>query len=476
MSRETAKPSRQASILVVEDNDTVREGVQRVLERAGHRVITAPGGEEGIAAYRQAEFDLVVTDLKMEPVDGMTVLRTVRERNPEALVMIITAHGTISMAVEAMREGAYDFIEKPFPADLLTEKVERALRFRAQLAQCRRLQRENEVLRQEVLGDTSGEDPLASIVGRSPAMERVFSLIRKVAPTDSTVHIFGKSGTGKELIAKAIHTLSQRREGPFVRVNCGALSDNLLESELFGHERGAFSDAVRQRIGRFELADQGTLFLDEIGDITSAMQVKLLRVLQEQEFERVGGEKTIRVDVRVITATNRDLKAEVEAGRFREDLYYRLHIIPLTLPSLSERPSDIRLLAEHFIGKLATRTRSRVRGISDQALGALTAYSWPGNVRELENVIEQALVFAETDAIELGDLPPVVTGGRRGDTLELPEEGRSLPDILEDLERQLILRAYERAGGVKTETARLLGIKTSALYYKLEKYGIDAGE
>ncbi len=458
-------------ILIVEDNDTVREGVQRVIERMGHKTAAAPGGAEGIELYREGEFDLVITDLKMEPVDGMAVLAAVREANPEALVMIITAHGTIKMAVEAMRAGAYDFIEKPFPADLLSEKVERAIKYGEQLAQSHRLRRENEVLREEVLGEPPAED-FSHIVGAAPVMEKVFSVIRKVAPTDSTVHVFGASGTGKELIAHAIPTQSGRRQPPFVRVNCGALADTLLESELFGHERGAFSDAVRQRIGRFELAHKGTLFLDEIGDITTAMQVKLLRVLQEHEFERVGGEKTINVDVRVITATNRDLLKEVEAGRFREDLYYRLHIIPITLPRLAERTSDIPLLVDHFVKKLAKRTRSNVRGMTDDALGALSAYSWPGNVRELENVVEQALVFAEGELIDASDLPAFVAGNRSGNTLEIPEGGRALPEILEDLERQLILRAYEKANGVKTETARLLGIKTSALYYKLEKYGI----
>jgi two-component system response regulator HydG len=458
-----------ATILVVEDNDTVREGVQRVIQRMGHKVLTAPGGEEGIQLYRTNEIDLVITDLKMEPVDGMAVVAAVQEANPDSLIMIITAHGTIKLAVEAMRAGAFDFIEKPFPADLLCEKVERALRFGDEVAKRQRLERENEVLREEVLGDTG----FSEIIGDSDSMARVFETIRKVAPTDSTVHVFGESGTGKELVAKAIHMRSSRAEKSFVRVNCGALQDSLLESELFGHERGAFSDAIRQRIGRFELAHKGTIFLDEIGDISTAMQVKLLRVLQEQEFERVGGEKTIRVDVRVVTATNRDLRKEVDEGRFREDLYYRLHIIPLTLPPLRDRTSDIPALVSHFIVKLAKRTRTQVSGFTDEALAALASYRWPGNVRELENAVEMSMVFAETDVIDLANLPPFITGGRPGDTLQIPEGGRALPEILEDLEKQLILRAYDRAGGVKTETARLLGLKTSALYYKLEKYGID---
>ncbi|MCA9561948.1 MAG: sigma-54-dependent Fis family transcriptional regulator [Myxococcales bacterium] len=464
-----------AQILIVEDNDTVRDGVERVIRRMGHRTHTAAEGVQGLEAYRRAKPDIVITDLKMEPVDGMTVLREVRSADPEALVVIITAHGTIKLAVEAMKEGAFDFIEKPFPADLLQEKVERALRFKKEQERNARLARENEVLREEVLGPKPSKVAITEIVGRSKAMELVFSRIKKVAPTDSTVHIFGESGTGKELVAKAIHTLSERSDGPFIRVNCGALADTLLESELFGHEKGAFSDAVRQRLGRFELADKGTIFLDEIGDISSTMQVKLLRVLQEQEFERVGGERTLRVNVRVITATNRDLKALVDQGKFREDLYYRLHIIPIDLPPLRERYGDIPILAQHFIEKLAKRTRSTISGLDNSATEALSGYHWPGNVRELENAIEQALVFAEGDRLVAADLPPIISGGARGNHLSLPDSDRPLPDILEDLEKQLIVRAFEKSGGVKTETARILGIKTSALYYKLEKYGISDG-
>lgn len=462
-----------ATILVIDDNETVRDGVATVLHRMGHRAIAAPGGAEGIAAFRAEpdDIDLVITDLKMAPVDGMEVLKAVLTERPDTVAMIITAHGTVKTAVEAMREGAFDFIEKPFPADLLKSKVDKALDVRAQRRAGEKLRRENEVLR-EALGDAPPAEGDLGIIGSSPAMDRVFRVIRKVAPTDSTVLIQGESGTGKELVANAIHFASARASGPLVKVNCGAIQDTLLESELFGHEKGAFTDAGKRRMGRFELADGGTLFLDEIGDITPAMQVKLLRVLQEQTFERVGGERSVTVDVRVVTATNKDLEAEVAAGRFREDLYYRLKIIPVQLPPLRSRASDILPLAMHFVEKLARRTRSEVRRISDDALAAMQGYGWPGNVRELENVIEQALVFAEGDTIALMDLPPHVVGARRGDYLELPEGERSLPEILEDLERQLILRAYERAEGVKTETARLLGIKTPALYYKLEKYGI----
>jgi two-component system response regulator HydG len=373
-----------------------------------------------------------------------------------------------------MRCGAWDFVEKPFSVDLLRSKVSRALEVVQERRQADKLVHENSYLREQLMGAGSSLD---RIIGASQCMERVFRLIRKVAPTDSTVHIYGESGTGKELVATAIHELSNRARGPFVKVNCGALTDSLLESELFGHEKGALTDAVRRHVGRFELAEGGTLFLDEIGDISPAMQVKLLRVLQERTYERVGGDKTMNADLRVVTATNRDLQAEVAAGRFREDLYYRLHIIPLTLPPLRERSEDIPSLVAHFIHKLAPRTRSSVRGITPDALAAMQRYAWPGNVRQLENVVEQALVFAEGDAIEVADLPPAVVGEVRADVLELPSDARALPEVLEDLERQLIMRALRKAAGVKTETARILGIKTPTLYYKLEKYGMaDASE
>lgn len=462
-----------ATILIIDDNDTVRDGVATVVHRMGHRAIAAPGGAQGLAAHAGDEdIDLVITDLKMEQVDGMQVLRTVRERDADAVVMMITGHGSVSTAVEAMQAGAFDFIEKPFPVDLLRSKVDKALAVVDARRKGARLERENEYLRAELDPDRGRGEALGRIIGDAPAMQRVFRLVQKVAPTDSTVHIHGESGTGKELFAQAVHDLSRRADKPFIKVNCGAIPDNLLESELFGHEKGAFTDAVKRRIGRFELADGGTLFLDEIGDISTSMQVKLLRVLQEQEFERVGGEKTVSVDVRVITATNRDLEAEVAAGRFREDLLYRLKIIPLDLPPLRQRVEDIPRLAEHFLAKLARRTRSPARSVSAAALASLQGWTWPGNVRELENVMEQAMVFADEETLEVDDLPAHISGGRADNLLQLPDGDRPLPEILEDLERQLIERAYQQADGVKTETARILGIKTPALYYKLEKYGV----
>jgi two-component system, NtrC family, response regulator HydG len=395
-------------------------------------------------------------------------LKALDERVP---VLLITAYGNIDVAVQAMRDGAYDFLTKPFSPEVLRLKIERALEARDTKAQNERLERHNEILRGEVDAARGSDE----IVGQSEAVRRVFQVIDKVAPSDSSVLIFGESGTGKELVARALHRRSPRNGGPFVKVNCGALTETLLESELFGHEKGAFTGAIRRKLGRFELADRGTLFLDEIGDITPGLQLKLLRVLQEREFERVGGEETIHVDVRVVTATHRNLLEEVRAGRFREDLYYRLHIIPLNLPPLRERLDDIPLLVTHFLEKLRARTRHSVRVVDEQAVAALRGYRWPGNIRELENAIEQALVFAEGDVLRPADLPMHVRGAATsGESLAMPDFGRPLPEILDELERALILRAYEKAGGVKTETARLLGVKPSALYYKLEKYGIIA--
>jgi two-component system response regulator HydG len=312
---------------------------------------------------------------------------------------------------------------------------------------------------------------MQAMVGDSAAMRAVFSAVRKIAATDTTVHVQGESGTGKELIARAIHDLSPRREGPFVTVNCAALAEGILESELFGHEKGAFTGAIRRKQGRFELAHRGTLFLDEIGEIPASMQTKLLRVLQEREIQRVGGESTLQVDVRIVSATNRDLGELVREGRFREDLYYRLHIIPIVLPPLRERLEDVLLLAQAFAARIATRMGRTIEPPSAEDVACLRAYGWPGNVRELQNAMEQALVFAEGEEIGPDDLPALRGDTRSEASLAIPQGEIALNEILEDLERQLIGRAFERARGVKTETARLLGLKTSALYYKLEKYG-----
>jgi two-component system response regulator HydG len=457
-----------ARILVADDNDAMRDGMVLSLTRLGHDVQGVKGGGEAIAAYRKRHADVVVTDLRMVPVDGIEVVRRLRELDAEATVIVVSAHGTIGLAVEAMREGAMDFIEKPFPPEVLRARVEKAIEIARERKGARTARARAEALDE----DRAREISPAGLVGGSEPMRRLMDQLRRVAAADTTVLVLGESGTGKELAARALHAQGPRRDGPFVSVSCAAIPEGLLESELFGHEKGAFTGAIRRKLGRFELANGGTLFLDEVGEIPPAIQVKLLRVLQERRFERVGGEETIDVDVRVVSATNRDLKAMAAAGTFREDLYYRLAVLPVTLPPLRERPGDVEELAGFFVGKLGPRVGRRVRGFSPEAMELLKAHRWPGNVRELENVVEQALVFAEGELIRPEDLPDGLRAARPAAAIALPSGDKSLTDVLEELERQLILAAWDRAQGVKAETARLLGIKPSALYYKLEKYGI----
>jgi two-component system, NtrC family, response regulator HydG len=457
-----------ARILVADDHDALREGMVLSLTRLGHEVQGVRGGAEAIAAYRKRPADVVVTDLRMVPVDGIEVVRRLREADAEATVLVVSAHGTIPVAVEAMREGAIDFIEKPFPPEVLRARVEKAV----EIARERRGARTARA-RAEALAEDLGRahDP-HGLVGGSEPMRRVHEQIRKVAPTDATVLVLGESGTGKELVARAVHEGSPRREKPFVSISCAAIPEGLLESELFGHEKGSFTGAIRRKLGRFELAHEGTLFLDEVGEIPPSVQVKLLRVLQERKFERVGGEETVEVDVRVVSATNRDLAGMVKAGRFREDLYYRLDVVPIALPPLRERPGDVEELAHTFLARIAPRLGRAVKGFAPEALALLRGHRWPGNVRELENVVEQALVFSEGEVVRPEDLPEGLRHAPPPPALPVPQGDRSLTEILEELEKQLILGAYEKARGVKAETARLLRIKPSALYYKLEKYGI----
>ncbi len=463
-----------AFIFIVDDNDAMREGMAVTLKKSGHEVLAFRSGLEAVAAFGKRAADVVVTDLKMEGMDGIEVTRRLREQNPHAVVLLVTAFATVETAVEAMKLGATDFIQKPFSPDVLRAKVESAAELALTRAQVVRLSAQNEVLRSDAQLKTG-----TSLVGQSEPLKRLIGQIQRAAQSDATVFVHGESGTGKELVARMLHDLSPRKDGPFVVTHCAALAETLLESELFGHEKGSFTGAVKRKLGRFELADKGTIFLDEIGELSQSVQTKLLRVLQEHEVQRVGGEETVRVDVRVISATHRDLKREVEAGRFREDLFYRLHIVPLEVPPLRERPEDIGLLATHFVEKHKSRINPAIRGLSPEALSALGRYAWPGNVRELENCIEQSLVFTEGETIEERSLPAFLQGAKAvaaqfEGSIPVPSGERPLPEILDDLERQLISRAFEKARHVKTETARLLGIKTSALYYKLEKYGFIA--
>ena len=495
-----------ATVLIVDDNETLREGAASVVRKMGHQTLLADKAKDGAALFEKHQPDMVLTDLKMEGDDGLALLRRVKDVDRDAIVMIMTGFGTVDTAVEAMKCGAFDFIEKPFSPEVLRAKIGSGLAMRDERRKVERalgLADAASADAAERFTELSQNGPVTSatatttttttttttkssvpvrrvkgLIGKSAAIQAVFKAIEKVAATEATIFVRGESGTGKELVARAIHELSSRRDQPFVGVNCAAIPSTLLESELFGHEKGAFTGAVKRKLGRFELAHQGTLFLDEIGDVPVDMQAKLLRALQEKQIERVGGEAPVNVDVRIISATHRDITKMVKEGTFREDLLYRLHIIPIELPALRERPDDIPLLVEHFLQKLGPRTNPAIKDVDPSCLAALKSYRWPGNVRELENVIEQSLVFAEGDVLRADDLPALLGALRPSSAApleQLPPEGdpRTLDEILEGLEKALILRAYQAAGGTKTETARKLGIKTSALYYKLQKYKIE---
>ncbi len=458
-------------ILFVDDYEPLRDGWALRLDRMGHEAATAGSGDEALERLAESEADLVITDYRMKGMDGLALLAKVKELHPETDVIMITGHGSIEVAVDAMRIGAADFVVKDNLDQVLPEKVRTVLANRRARLERDRLEEENEYLREEI-GDRYGE-----IVGGSKRMRQVMAAVDRVGGTDSSVLIYGESGTGKELVARALHRGSRRREGPFVRVNCGALPRELAESELFGHERGAFTGAVRLKKGKFELAEAGTIFLDEVADLPPELQVSLLRVLQAKEFDRVGGERTLRADVRVVAATNRPLKQMVAEGAFREDLFYRLEVIPLHLPPLRECREDIPLLVDHYLKRKSREINRPLRRLSGEALEILCDYNWPGNVRELENVIERTVVLSDGEVIEPSDLPlEAMDRPPEGAAQEVGSEGGPLTDQLERLERELITRAMEEARGVKTRAAQILGIKTSALYYKLEKYGVAYGE
>ena len=455
-------------ILIIDDNETLGSGVVLMVERMGHEGAAVTSGPEGLARLAEQSFDLVITDYRMDDMDGQQVLEAVKARAPETDVMMMTAYGSIELAVEAMKCGAIDFITKPFPHDGLRLKIEKVLEYRAARRDRERLGEQNRYLREEI----DGRYNFGEIIGESEQIHKVLAAVQKVAVTDSSVLVYGESGTGKELVARAVHYQSNRREGSFVKVNCGALPTELVESELFGHEKGAFTSAVKQKKGKFELAAGGTIFLDEIGDVPLETQVKLLRVLQEKQFDRVGGEQTLDADVRVVAATNRPLKQMVAEGTFREDLYYRLEVIPLRLPPLRERREDIRLLVDHFMVKKCGEMNIPLRRLSDEALKGLVRYPWPGNVRELENVIERTIVLADGEKIDYHDLPLTFDEAGRDDQAVAPG-AMPLNERLDEIEREMIAQAMQETNHVKTKAASLLGIKTSALYYKLDKYGLE---
>jgi two-component system response regulator AtoC len=448
-------------VLVADDEEGIRFNLTLRLERAGYAVTAVADGEAAVAALVASPHDFALCDLRMPRLDGLGVLRAAAAAGLPTRIILMSAHAEVATALEAIELGAVDYVAKPFEFAEILFRLRRAAEQLALSEQVGRLR--------EALGEGTG---FAGIVARSGAMERVFRTIRKVADFKTTVLLMGPSGTGKELVARALHHEGVRRARPFVAVNCGAIPENLLESELFGHVKGAFTDATRTRRGLFEEADGGTLFLDEIGELPLNLQVKLLRVLQEEEIRKVGDARPQPVDVRVVAATVRDLAAEVRGGRFREDLYYRLNVLPISLPPLVERPEDIPLLAAHFLARFNTRLRTTVRGVAPAAMKRLLAYPWPGNVRELENAIERALVLCEGERVEVGDLPPRIQEAGLGHRAPEPDD-LSVKRGVRALEEGLIRQALARTGGNRTRACDLLEISPRALQYKIKEYGID---
>jgi DNA-binding NtrC family response regulator len=443
-------------VLVVDDEVNARTALAELLRDEGYQVETAADGFKALPKLDEFAPDLVLTDLKMPGMDGLELMRRARERDPERAVVVTTAYGAVETAVAAMREGAADYLTKPINLEELGVVIERAL-------ERRRLRAEAGQLRERL----AARHRIPSIIGSNSAMQRVFDTVLQVAPSRASVLITGESGTGKELIASALHEHSPRASGPFVKLHCAALAETLLESELFGHERGSFTGALARRDGRFQQADRGTLFLDEVGEISPSTQVKLLRFLQEHEFERVGGNQTIRVDVRIVAATNRDLRAWVKEGKFREDLYYRLNVVAIEVPPLRARPSDVPLLAAHFLDRYAKENGKNVTGFTDEALERLARYDWPGNVRELENAVERAVVVCRGDSVRAEDLAPTVAArGGAGEGGAPPIPGSKLADI----ERFAILKTLESTGGSTSRAADLLGISPRKIQYKLHEY------
>jgi two-component system response regulator PilR (NtrC family) len=449
------------SILVVDDEKGQRDILQTILNKEGYRTACVPGGREALAALAEEEFDLILTDLKMQGMSGLELLEQLLADNPGQCIIMMTAHGTVDSAVEAMKKGAFDYLEKPLERDDLLLTLQRASGHVALL-------RENSVLHKKLAETIT----IPNIIGEHPKIKEVFRIIAKIAPTSSTVLVYGESGTGKELVARAIHDRSPRHDQPFFAINCAAIPESLIESELFGHEKGAFTGASSREIGLFEAAAGGTVFLDEIGEMNIALQAKLLRAIQEKEIRRVGGKVNLSVDVRIIAATNKDLEIEIKKGNFREDLFYRLNVIRINLPPLRERGSDIATLADFFVRKYAVATGMPVQGLAKPALKLLLNYCWPGNVRQLESIIERGVLMAEGSLIQPEDLPSEIHGESLGGgklPFEFPPGGISF----EELERDLIIKAMERADWVISKAAPLLKMSYKTLQYRLEKFGIE---
>jgi two-component system response regulator PilR (NtrC family) len=469
----TAPAAESARILVVDDERSMREMLAILLRREGHDVAVAENGRGAIALLNQHPFDLVVSDARMPDLDGLEVLRHARSINPSVIAIMVTAYGSPDLIRGVAQLGVNDYVEKPFNTEVLRFRIRKEL-------DRKRLQQENVLLKRAMHSSHQFEN----IVGTSSSMQQVFDMVETIAPTGSTVLITGESGTGKELVARAIHVRSPRSDRPFVAVNCGALTETLLDSELFGHMRGSFTGADGNKKGLIEVADKGTIFLDEIGEMSPMLQVKILRVLQERKFRRVGGTEEVEADIRIIAATNRDLGKMVADAQFREDLYYRINVIPMRLPALRERLEDVPALAEHFVAKFAAQMKKPISGISGAAMTCLTAYGWPGNVRELENAIERAVALERTPAVLPESLPETVRGmsgsvrapaalaNGAADSRRLPEKGFDLEQHVQHLEREYIAEALRRSGGVKVKAAELLGMSFRSFRYYMKKYNL----
>ena len=453
-------------ILVVDDEPSMQDFLEILLQRDGYDVVTCASAESALVALESDDFDLVISDIRMPGISGVELLERIRQLDSEALVVLITAHDSTESAVEAMKRGAYDYLTKPFSVDEISLIVEKAL-------EKKNLSHENRLLRRQ-LGEHGS---LPTTIGTSASIREVMDLVRQVAHTRTNILITGASGTGKELVARSIHSLSDRRESPFVAINCGAIPENLLESEFFGHVKGSFTGATSNKMGLFEVANGGTIFLDEVGELPLSLQVKLLRAIQDRTFKRVGGTTDVHVDLRILSATNKTLEHEVREGCFREDLFYRLNVIEIKLPPLRDRVTDIVLLVRHFIARFAREMDKNVRDIDPAALGVLEQYHFPGNVRELENIVERAVTLSRGSRITVDCLPSTVL--RRLDPAvegRIPAEGVNLEAVLADFERSLLLDALERAGGVKKRAAKLLGVSFRSFRYRLEKLSVGESD
>ncbi len=455
---------KERTILLVEDEEYLRENLSEILELHGYKVLAVPSGEVAIEMARKSSCDVVLTDLKLPGIGGIEVIRCIKNINPDTACIILTGFGSIESAVDAMRAGAFTYLKKPFEKSELLVTIEKAFEVHS-------LKEENSKLKKEIKKNST-----SAIIGTSAEIQKVRDLIEKVADTDSTVLILGESGTGKELVARALHYGSSRSTKPFVPINCGAIPEDLLESELFGYEKGAFTGAIATKIGRFEAADCGTVFLDEIGDMSPGLQVKILRVLQEKEFERVGGRNTIKVDIRVVAATNQDLELAVEEKRFRKDLFYRLNVIPINLPSLRQRHEDIRVLLDHFIEKISGRRKKSIKGVTPEAIKIFEAHDWPGNIRELENLVERLMVLKDEDSfINQKDLPDKIkksNAEHKNGEIALPPDGIDFNMVVDNFEKKLIMNALKQVNGVKKKAAEYLNINRTTLIEKMKRKGL----